>query len=263
MKIKISPTEALQNLAASGKLFTDLFRHGTLSVEIYKPEKTDKQQPHDRDEIYVVIAGTGKYESAGQVLDFAPGDFLFAPAHVAHRFTDFSDNFSTWVFFYGPVGGEVPAKSEIKIERWKPEFQPAFFALNKQWIEVDYPLEPLDIAVLSDPESHILNGGGSILSAVLDGEVVGVVALRHTVDGIFELTKMAVNTSFRGKGLGEKLMLAAIDEARNLKAARLILFSNSITSAAAVNLYRKVGFLEISLGSAIYKRANIKMEFPL
>jgi hypothetical protein len=37
---------------------------------------------------------------------FGPGDVLFAAAHVEHRFEGFSDDFATWVVFYGPPGGE-------------------------------------------------------------------------------------------------------------------------------------------------------------
>jgi mannose-6-phosphate isomerase-like protein (cupin superfamily) len=40
---------------------------------------------------------------------FGPGDFLFAPAGVEHRFEDFSKDFATWVLFYGPEGGEQAA----------------------------------------------------------------------------------------------------------------------------------------------------------
>lgn len=103
---KINPTEALEKLAQSGKEFLELFKHGTLSVEVYRPDQVDKQQPHERDEIYVIISGTGTFFCDGQRTNFEPGDFLFVPAHVEHRFETFSDDFSTWVFFYGPKGGE-------------------------------------------------------------------------------------------------------------------------------------------------------------
>jgi mannose-6-phosphate isomerase-like protein (cupin superfamily) len=56
----ITPTEALNQLSDSHKLFIELFTHGSLSVEIYKPNKKDLQASHDRDEIYVIIAGSRK-----------------------------------------------------------------------------------------------------------------------------------------------------------------------------------------------------------
>jgi uncharacterized protein YjlB len=42
----------------------------------------------------------------GQRVPFGPGDALFVAATVEHRFEDFSDDFATWVVFYGPRGGE-------------------------------------------------------------------------------------------------------------------------------------------------------------
>lgn len=105
--MKLNPQEAIDRLASENSPFLTLFEHGTLSVEIYKPEKVDHQQPHERDEVYVVISGTGEFLNNGKRTTFKPGDFLFVPAGVEHRFENFTDDFSTWVIFYGPNGGEA------------------------------------------------------------------------------------------------------------------------------------------------------------
>lgn len=104
--MKINPKEALQKLSTTDSPFQTMFEHGTLSVEVYKPEKVDRQEPHTRDEVYVVIAGTGEFLNDGIRTNFGPGDFLFVPAGVEHRFENFTDDFSTWVLFYGAEGGE-------------------------------------------------------------------------------------------------------------------------------------------------------------
>jgi mannose-6-phosphate isomerase-like protein (cupin superfamily) len=104
----ISPQQALDRLSATSAEFLPLFEHGTLSLEIYRPDNTDKQQPHDRDEVYVVIAGRGDFLNDGSLTSFGPGDFLFVKAGKEHRFLDFSEDFCTWVIFYGPKGGEGP-----------------------------------------------------------------------------------------------------------------------------------------------------------
>jgi TusA-related sulfurtransferase len=105
-------SEALAQLEASQKLFLEVFAHGSLLVEIYRPAGEDLQTPHTRDEVYVVIAGTGYFVNGETRTAFTPGEFLFVPAGVVHRFEDFSPDFATWVFFYGPEGGEAATRDD-------------------------------------------------------------------------------------------------------------------------------------------------------
>ncbi|MFQ5938093.1 MAG: cupin domain-containing protein [Acidiferrobacterales bacterium] len=85
-----------------------LMRHGTMLVRYYAPKGVDKQEPHVQDEVYVIASGTGTFINGSDRVPFGPGDVLFAPAGQVHRFENFSDNFATWVIFYGPKGGEKP-----------------------------------------------------------------------------------------------------------------------------------------------------------
>jgi len=98
--------EAGAELARSGKEFVTLFTQGTLEVEIYRPVSVDRQKPHKKDELYVIINGTGTFVHGGQRTAFHEGDTLFVRAGIPHCFEDFSPDFATWVFFYGPEGGE-------------------------------------------------------------------------------------------------------------------------------------------------------------
>jgi mannose-6-phosphate isomerase-like protein (cupin superfamily) len=82
--------------------YATLFRHGPLEVEFYRPQGTDLQQPHSRDELYCVISGSGWFTNAGRRHRFEPGDLLFVAAGEEHRFDDFSEDFATWAIFYGP-----------------------------------------------------------------------------------------------------------------------------------------------------------------
>ena len=102
----ITPHDGLEKLLSEKKEFVTLFNHGTLEVEVYKPDRIDKQQPHERDEVYIVISGSGEFFNDGDRVDFSPGDFLFVKAGKEHRFENFTDDFATWVIFYGPEGGE-------------------------------------------------------------------------------------------------------------------------------------------------------------
>lgn len=104
---RLTTENGLKQLAhAPGKEFIQLLQHGSLEVEIYKPNKIDKQKPHSRNEIYVVISGSGNFVNGRVRQSFQSGEVLFVPAGVEHRFEDFTEDFATWVFFYGPEGGE-------------------------------------------------------------------------------------------------------------------------------------------------------------
>jgi|GEM_PF-283366 len=94
---------------ADGKRFATIFEHGTLLVEVYAPRVVDPQQPHTRDEIYFVAAGSGEYVCGETRTAFGPTDLLFAAAGVTHRFENFTDDLAVWVLFYGPEGGEAAA----------------------------------------------------------------------------------------------------------------------------------------------------------
>lgn len=95
-----------QALLSQEKRFVEVLRHGSMSVEWYAPDQIDPQQPHAQDELYVIMSGTGMFLNGNERHPFGPGDVLFVPAGVEHRFFDFTDDFGTWVIFYGPSGGE-------------------------------------------------------------------------------------------------------------------------------------------------------------
>ena len=89
----------------------ELFRHGTLTVKLYAPRGVDPQTPHSRDEIYVIASGSGRFRRGSQETSFGVGDVLFVPAREEHRFVEFTDDFASWVFFYGPEGGEAEVET--------------------------------------------------------------------------------------------------------------------------------------------------------
>jgi mannose-6-phosphate isomerase-like protein (cupin superfamily) len=106
MTERLTPAAALAALTTTDKPFIELFRHSSLVVEFYRPEGVDRQSPHTRDEVYVVVSGSGTFLCDGVRRPFESGEVLFAAAGVEHRFEDFTADFTTWVFFYGPDGGE-------------------------------------------------------------------------------------------------------------------------------------------------------------
>ncbi len=101
--------EAAHELAAASEdgRYGVLLRSGTMELGFYKPDGVDPQQPHDQDEIYIVQCGSGTFVIGDEGRPFSQGEALFVPAGAVHRFENFSDDFATWVVFYGPTGGET------------------------------------------------------------------------------------------------------------------------------------------------------------
>jgi len=101
-KHHMSPQWALDKLRTETEdQWLGLFSRNGIQVEIYQPVGVDPQQPHWCDEVYVVISGTGKFRNGEKQHSFKPGDLMFVPAGVEHRFEDFTDDFATWVIFFG------------------------------------------------------------------------------------------------------------------------------------------------------------------
>lgn len=149
----------------------------------------------------------------------------------------------------------------IEIIDFEPKYRDDFKNLNVEWLEKYFEVEPYDKEVLSNPEKYILEKGGKIFFAKLEDKIIGTVALMPK-NSSFELTKMAVTDKIQSKGIGSLLMQKCIDEAKNIGLKEIFLFSNTKLDKA-INLYKKVGFLEEHFDSSDYKRANIYMTLKL
>ena len=93
---------------AKGRRYAEMLTHGSMRLGLYAPRGFDPQKPHEQDELYLVVHGTGTFVHGGERTPFGPGDAPFAAAGVERRSEDFSDDFATWVVFWGPPGGEQP-----------------------------------------------------------------------------------------------------------------------------------------------------------
>jgi mannose-6-phosphate isomerase-like protein (cupin superfamily) len=104
---RVSLEDALARVPTdAGERFAAVLEHGSLQVEIYAPRGEDPQAPHTRDELYIVMRGSGVFLNGGVRQWFTRGDVLFVPAGREHRFEAFTEDLLTWVVFYGPEGGE-------------------------------------------------------------------------------------------------------------------------------------------------------------
>lgn len=151
--------------------------------------------------------------------------------------------------------------SGIEIVRFSPELAPEFERINRAWIETLFRVEPADEDVLRAPE-RIVEDGGMILFARREGRIVGTVALIRLADeGVFEIAKMGVDPDQRGAGIGDALMTAVIEEARQRR-ARLLKIETNSKLEPALRLYRRHGFVDQPLATSAhgFARADVFLE---
>lgn len=156
--------------------------------------------------------------------------------------------------------------SVVTVRDFRPSDAEAFRDLNLAWVEQYFTVEAEDRAQLEDPQTHILDQGGAILIADLGDTPVGTVGLvpGHQ-DGVLELIKMSARSDVTGRGIGRALMDAAIEKARVMNATKIWLETNTVL-AAALALYRKSGFRELTgheLTETPYDRCNCQMVLEL
>lgn len=159
----------------------------------------------------------------------------------------------------------VASAEDVVIRSFQPGDETAFRTLNEQWINHYFKVEAKDREILSDPRKTILAPGGQILLAIAAGLPVGCCALLPIGEGEFELSKLAVAPGRQGKGIGRRLLAAAIETARRLHAHRLYLETNHVLTPA-IRLYESVGFRHLSLSEVTpspYDRADVYMELSL
>jgi mannose-6-phosphate isomerase-like protein (cupin superfamily) len=98
---ELSLPEALKLPRTPGRS-TEVSRDGDLEIRFAAKPANGPQVPRQRDEFYVVAAGTVHYRVEDRVTEVGPGDLLFAAAHVAHGFENISPDFCVWVVLGGP-----------------------------------------------------------------------------------------------------------------------------------------------------------------
>ena len=87
-------------LVAAGGGYEVVHRSAGLELGVYvlvAPEP-DRQQPHEDDEVYVVIEGRGTLEVEGKAVDLREGNAVFVPAGAEHRFSGY-EQLSVLVLF--------------------------------------------------------------------------------------------------------------------------------------------------------------------
>ncbi|WP_130619817.1 bifunctional helix-turn-helix transcriptional regulator/GNAT family N-acetyltransferase [Dyella amyloliquefaciens] len=150
----------------------------------------------------------------------------------------------------------------LEIVPYESALKEHFYRLNAQWLERHFRIEDIDRELLGDPERYVLAPGGAIFFARLDGEVIGTCALLQESLGVYELSKMGVDETFRGMGAGRSLLAAAIAEFHRREGRELFLESNSRLKTA-LRMYEQAGFVMQSATrpGSHYERADVYMVY--
>jgi mannose-6-phosphate isomerase-like protein (cupin superfamily) len=84
--------------------YLEFLREESMSAGLYvlPAGGVDGQSPHREDEVYVVLAGRGRFTAGEEVRDVAAGDVIYVAAGVPHRFHDIEEELRLAVVFAPP-----------------------------------------------------------------------------------------------------------------------------------------------------------------
>ena len=150
----------------------------------------------------------------------------------------------------------------IEIIEYSGEYANDFRELNLEWLEKYNLAESHDLEIINHPKETILDNGGYIFLAREGDRIVGTAGIANEGDSIYELVKMTVAPAFRGQGISKMLIEKCLDRARELKAKKIFLYSNSQLQTA-ISLYKKYGFVHVDASNSPLVTADIKMELTL
>lgn len=150
----------------------------------------------------------------------------------------------------------------IRIIPYADGYKRDYFEISRRWLEAYDLLEDADLVILNDPVGQVLEKGGQIYFAELNGVNAGVITLLPVDEDTSEIHKFGVNEEYRGLGLGKLLLEKVIAAARAEGKKRLVLCTNH-RLAAAQKLYLACGFKVMPFTGSKYETADILMELRL
>lgn len=136
----------------------------------------------------------------------------------------------------------------VRILPFHPSRAPYFDRFNRAWISKFFWIEPFDEELLTDPQRIIIDAGGEVWFAAIDGNIVGTCALLASGDGMFEFSKLGLSDDAKGRGISRLLLHHCIARARRRGAHTLRIFTHS-SLATACAIYRSEGFADIPMSA--------------
>jgi len=155
------------------------------------------------------------------------------------------------------IGGNMD--NNIEIIGYDEKFHADFKRMNLEYLDKYNLTESHDMIILDNPEETVIGRGGFLWLAKAGEEIVGTVGIMPEGHGIFELIKMCVAESWRGRGISKLLMETCLQKVKELGGKKLFLFSNHQLQTA-LKLYTKYGFKNVEVTDSPFETADVKME---
>ena len=155
------------------------------------------------------------------------------------------------------LGGNMD--NNIEIIAYDEKYHADFKRMNLDYLDKYNLTESHDMIILDNPKEIVLERGGFLWLAKAGEEIVGTVGILNEGHGIFELIKMCVAESWRGRGISKLLMETCLQKVKELGGKKLFLFSNHQLQTA-LKLYTKYGFKNVEVTDSPFETADVKME---
>jgi len=150
----------------------------------------------------------------------------------------------------------------VEIIDYSGKYAKDFRDLNLEWLDKYNLTESHDLEIINHPQETIIDNGGYIFLAREGDRIIGTAGIANEGDSVYELVKMTVTSEFRGKGISKMLIEKCLAKARELKAKKIFLYSNSQLQTA-ISLYKKYGFVHVDASNSPLVTADVKMEMTL
>ena len=149
----------------------------------------------------------------------------------------------------------------VEIIDFEERYKPALEDISLPWLLEYDLLEPVDLEMLAEPHRFVADGG-RVLLARCGEEIVGMVMVELQGEGQCELLKLGVREAYRDRGVGNALMEAALQAARDAGQKRVVLTSNPKLKAA-LRRDEKCGFEYTTYSDKWFQLSDIRMEREL
>lgn len=150
----------------------------------------------------------------------------------------------------------------IRIMEYDSKYNKDLMDISMEWLLKYDLLEEEDYVMLRSPKEEVIDKGGHVFFAELNGEIVGTVALDKMNEDECEILKFGVKESAQGNGIGTLLIEKLLEVAKDEGYKKIHLCSNHELESA-LYIYKKFGFEFVPFMNSRFEISDIMMELNL